>query len=64
VVSISDVIGAVKNISGLDIPKLVKHLSDNCGIKGFDEGNAVNPALLLIEECVVLIPPALGVVNK
>ena len=64
-IAINDVISAVKNISGLDIPKLVKHLPENCGIKGFDEGNAVNSALLLIEECVVLILPAPGgVVNK
>uniref|UniRef100_A0A453QLR4 Glutamate/phenylalanine/leucine/valine/L-tryptophan dehydrogenase C-terminal domain-containing protein n=1 Tax=Aegilops tauschii subsp. strangulata TaxID=200361 RepID=A0A453QLR4_AEGTS len=34
VVSIRDVIGAVKNSNGIDIAKLMKHSAENRGIKG------------------------------
>ncbi|XBI67537.1 hypothetical protein VPH35_046871 [Triticum aestivum] len=65
VVSIRDVTGAVKNSNGIDIAKLVKHLAENRGIKGFDGGDVVDPTSLLTEECDVLIPAALGgVINK
>uniref|UniRef100_A0A453MVQ6 Glutamate/phenylalanine/leucine/valine/L-tryptophan dehydrogenase C-terminal domain-containing protein n=1 Tax=Aegilops tauschii subsp. strangulata TaxID=200361 RepID=A0A453MVQ6_AEGTS len=65
VVSIRDVTGAVKNSNGIDIAKLMKHSAENRGIKGFDGGDAVDPTLLLTEECDVLIPAALGgVINK
>ncbi|KAG8061260.1 hypothetical protein GUJ93_ZPchr0003g16951 [Zizania palustris] len=65
VIAISDVTGAVKNNNGLDIPKIMKHSSENRGIKGFDGGDAIDPRSLLTEECDVLIPAALGgVINK
>jgi hypothetical protein len=65
VIAISDVTGAVKNSNGLDIAKLMKHSSENRGIKGFDGGDAIDPRSLLTEECDVLIPAALGgVINK
>uniref|UniRef100_J3LTM9 Glutamate dehydrogenase n=1 Tax=Oryza brachyantha TaxID=4533 RepID=J3LTM9_ORYBR len=65
VIAISDVTGAVKNSNGLDITKLMKHSSENRGIKGFDGGDAIDPRSLLTEECDVLIPAALGgVINK
>ncbi|XP_037463314.1 uncharacterized protein LOC119335274 [Triticum dicoccoides] len=65
VVSIRDVTGTVKNSNGIDIAKLMKHLAENRGIKGFDGGDAVDPTSLLTEECDVLIPAALGgVINK
>uniref|UniRef100_A0A0E0KK44 Glutamate dehydrogenase n=1 Tax=Oryza punctata TaxID=4537 RepID=A0A0E0KK44_ORYPU len=60
VIAISDVTGAVKNSNGLDIAKLMKHSSENRGIKGFDGGDAIDPRSLLTEECDVLIPAALG----
>ena len=65
VVAISDVSGAVKNVNGLDIPKLMKHSAENRGIKGFEGGDAVDSNSLLTEDCDVLIPAALGgVINK
>ena len=65
VVFIRDVTGAVKNSNGIDIAKLMKHSTENRGIKGFDGGDAVDPTSLLTEECDVLIPAALGgVINK
>uniref|UniRef100_A0A0D9W028 Glutamate dehydrogenase n=1 Tax=Leersia perrieri TaxID=77586 RepID=A0A0D9W028_9ORYZ len=60
VIAISDVTGAVKNSNGLDIAKLMKHSSENRGIKGFNGGDAIDPRSLLTEECDVLIPAALG----
>ncbi|KAM0924689.1 hypothetical protein ACQ4PT_004641 [Festuca glaucescens] len=65
VIAISDVTGAVKNINGLDIAKLMKHSAENRGIKGFEGGDAVDSSSLLTEDCDVLIPAALGgVINK
>jgi glutamate dehydrogenase (NAD(P)+) len=60
VVAVSDVTGAVKNSNGLDITKLLKHSKENRGIKGFDGGDSLDPNSLLIEDCDVLIPAALG----
>ncbi|CAN6281009.1 unnamed protein product [Urochloa humidicola] len=65
VIAISDVTGAIKNVNGLDIAKLVKHSAENKGIKGFSGGDAIDPNSLLTEECDVLVPAALGgVINK
>ncbi|PKA45818.1 Glutamate dehydrogenase [Apostasia shenzhenica] len=65
VVAVSDVSGAVKNRSGLDIERLVKHSIENRGIKGFSGGDSIDSNSLLTEECDVLIPAALGgVINR
>nr|XP_045088532.1 glutamate dehydrogenase 1, mitochondrial-like isoform X1 [Aegilops tauschii subsp. strangulata]XP_045088533.1 glutamate dehydrogenase 1, mitochondrial-like isoform X1 [Aegilops tauschii subsp. strangulata] len=56
---------AVKNTNGIDIANLMKHSAENRGIKGFDGGDAVDPISLLMEECDMLIPAALGgVINN
>ncbi|XP_068634104.1 glutamate dehydrogenase 1, mitochondrial [Aristolochia californica] len=60
IVAISDITGALKNSEGLDIPRLSKHSIENCGIKGFDGGDYIDPKDLLAEDCDVLIPAALG----
>ncbi|KAJ3707292.1 hypothetical protein LUZ61_010997 [Rhynchospora tenuis] len=65
VVAVSDVTGAIKNKDGLDIPKLLEYVVKNRGIKGFDGGDALDAKSLLVEDCDVLIPAALGgVINK
>lgn len=65
VVAISDITGALKNSKGLDIPRLVKHAIENRGIRGFDGGDPIDPKSLLVEDCDVLIPAALGgVINR
>lgn len=65
VVAVSDVSGAVKNSSGLDIQKLLKHSLENCGVKGFSGGDALDSNSVLTEDCDVLIPAALGgVINR
>lgn len=65
VVAVSDVTGAIKNEKGLDIPGLMKHVKENHGVKGFHGGDAVDPNSILVEDCDILIPAALGgVINR
>ncbi|KAG6480903.1 hypothetical protein ZIOFF_057491 [Zingiber officinale] len=65
VIAVSDVTGAIKNNKGLNIKELLKHSSENHGIRGFTGGEPIDPGSLLIEDCDVLIPAALGgVINR
>ncbi|PIA31001.1 hypothetical protein AQUCO_05300081v1 [Aquilegia coerulea] len=65
VTAVSDITGAVKNPNGLDIPALIKHKENNGTLKDFEGGDAMDPAELLVHDCDVLIPCALGgVLNK
>jgi len=64
-VAISDITGALKNTSGLDIPSIIKYSKENGKIKGYTEADAIDSESLLHEECDVLIPAALGgVLNR
>ncbi|XP_022720081.1 uncharacterized protein LOC111277911 [Durio zibethinus] len=65
VVAVSDITGAIKNRKGIDIPSLLKHAKENKGVKGFHGGNSIDPESILVEECDILIPAALGgVINR
>jgi glutamate dehydrogenase (NAD(P)+) len=65
IVAVSDISGAIKNSNGLDIPALMKHTKTNGGVKGFEAADSVDPKTLLLEDCDVLIPAALGgVLNR
>ncbi|KAI7987821.1 Glutamate dehydrogenase 2 [Camellia lanceoleosa] len=65
IVAVSDITGAVENPNGIDIPALLKHKDSTNSLKGFNGGDAMDPNNLLIHECDVLIPCALGgVLNK
>lgn len=65
VVAVSDVTGAIKNSNGLDIPSLLKHSREHRGVKGFHGGDAIDPNSILVEDCDVLVPAALGgVINR
>ncbi|KAJ7944673.1 Glutamate dehydrogenase [Quillaja saponaria] len=65
VIAISDITGAVKNPNGIDIPALLKHKEDTKSLKGFQGGDIMDPNDLLVHECDVLIPCALGgVLNR
>lgn len=65
IVAVSDISGAIKNRNGLDIPALMKHTKTNGGVKGFEAADSVDPKTLLLEDCDVLIPAALGgVLNR
>ncbi|KAK9121041.1 hypothetical protein Syun_018658 [Stephania yunnanensis] len=65
VIAVSDITGAVKNPDGIDIPSLIKHKVSTGTLNDFQGGDAMDPKELLVHECDVLIPCALGgVLNK
>ncbi|KAL5708606.1 glutamate dehydrogenase [NAD(P)(+)] [Ranunculus cassubicifolius] len=65
IVAISDVTGAIKNSEGIDIASLMKHTKEHRGVQGFNGADSIDPASILVEDCDVLIPAALGgVINK
>lgn len=66
IVAVSDISGAIKNSKGIDIPNLLKHVKElNEGIRGFNGGDVIDPNSILVEDCDVLIPAALGgVINR
>ena len=60
IVAVSDLSGAIRNSQGLDIEKLIAHVQVQGSLSGFAEAEAINPQTLLIEDCDVLVPAALG----
>jgi glutamate dehydrogenase (NAD(P)+) len=65
IVAVSDITGAIKNSKGLDIPSLLKHTKEQKGVKGFHGGDSFDSNSILLEDCDVLIPAALGgVINR
>ncbi|KAI7736989.1 hypothetical protein M8C21_005402 [Ambrosia artemisiifolia] len=65
VVAVSDISGAIKDKNGIDIPSLIKHVKEHKGVKGFSGANAIEPSSILVEDCDILIPAALGgVINR
>ncbi|KAL5748379.1 hypothetical protein ACOSQ2_025676 [Xanthoceras sorbifolium] len=65
VVAVSDITGAVKNPNGIDIPALLKHKDSTQSLKDFQGADAMDMNDLLIHECDVLVPCALGgVLNR
>ncbi|KAH7841391.1 hypothetical protein Vadar_029323 [Vaccinium darrowii] len=65
VVAVSDITGAVTNPSGIDIPNLVNHKEATGSLINFDGGVSMDQDEVLISECDVLIPCALGgVLNR
>ncbi|KVI08402.1 Glutamate dehydrogenase [Cynara cardunculus var. scolymus] len=65
VVSVSDISGAIKDNNGLDIPNLLKHVKEHKGVKGFGGANSIDANSILVEDCDILIPAALGgVINR
>ncbi|KAL6008327.1 NAD-dependent glutamate dehydrogenase [Asimina triloba] len=60
VVAVSDITGAIKNTNGLDIPALLEHKTEKGSLKDFKGGDAMDLNELLVHECDVLIPCALG----
>lgn len=65
IVAVSDITGAIKNSNGIDIPALLKHVKETRGVKGFHGGDPIDPKSILVEDCDILIPAALGgVINR
>ena len=65
IVAVSDITGAIKNSKGIDVPTLLKHVKETRGVKGFHGGDSIDPNTILVEDCDILIPAALGgVINR
>ncbi|XP_022036451.1 glutamate dehydrogenase A [Helianthus annuus] len=65
IVAVSEVTGAVKNPNGIDIPALLGHKEKTGSLSSFDGGDIMDADELLVHECDVLIPCALGgVLNR
>ncbi|XP_039142179.1 glutamate dehydrogenase 2, mitochondrial-like [Dioscorea cayenensis subsp. rotundata] len=65
IVAISDVNGAIRKPDGIDIPALSKHKAEGGLLKDFKDADIMDQNELLVQECDVLIPCALGgVLNK
>ena len=65
IVAVSDVTGAIKNNNGIDILSLLEHAEENRGIKGFDGADSIDLDSILVEDCDILVPAALGgVINR
>ena len=60
VIAVSDLTGAIRNLKGLDIDALLRHAKESGGISGFPGAESFDADKLLIEECDVLVPAALG----
>jgi glutamate dehydrogenase (NAD(P)+) len=60
VIAVSDVLGAVRDNDGLDIPALQEHVGRTRTVAGFARSTAIPPADLLSLKVDVLIPAALG----
>jgi glutamate dehydrogenase (NAD(P)+) len=65
IIAIGDVTGSIRNTAGIDIPALVKHRNEGHAMKDFDGAEVLDSTELLVHDCDVLVPCALGgVLNK
>ena len=65
IVATSDIKGGIFNGDGLDIPKLMEHVKETGSVVGFPGSKPVSNEDLLIADCDVLVPAALGhVINS
>jgi len=60
IVAISDLSGAIYNKDGIDIPALMRFSREQGAIKGFPGAESIAAESLLLTDCDVLIPAALG----
>ena len=65
IVAVSDTTGAIKNNSGINTPSLLIHSRKHRGIKGFQGADPIDANSVLVDDCDVVIPAALGgVINR
>ena len=65
IVAISDVHGAIRNDKGIEIPALFDHVKRFGTVKGFAAAQSCSHDDILVADCEVLVPAALGhVLNK
>lgn len=61
----SDITGAVTNPNGINVPELISHKEKTNSLVNFQGADGMDPNELLVHECDVLIPCALGgVLNR
>jgi glutamate dehydrogenase (NAD(P)+) len=60
IVGISDLSGAYYRPEGIDIPAALHHSIENKSLSGFDKAERISNDELLISECDLLIPAAMG----
>jgi glutamate dehydrogenase (NAD(P)+) len=60
VIALGDVTGSIRNMAGVDIPALMKHRNEGGHMKDFHGAEVIDSSELLVHECDVLIPCALG----
>lgn len=60
IIGISDVTGGYINEDGLDIPAALHHVIENRTLEGFEGAKKISNDDLLIQDCEMLIPAALG----
>ncbi|MBM4776593.1 MAG: glutamate dehydrogenase [Archangiaceae bacterium] len=65
IVAVSDVHGGVQNPKGLDVPALFDHVKKNGTVRGFTGGTPCRNEDVLVTDCDVLVPAAIGgVIDK
>ena len=60
VIAVSDVNGGVRSPHGLEVPALFEHVKRYGTVKGFQGGEACGRDDVLVADCEVLVPAALG----
>jgi glutamate dehydrogenase (NAD(P)+) len=60
ILAVSDVKGGIFNGDGLDIPSVIAHSEKTGSVVGFPGGKPIGNEELLLTECDVLVPAALG----
>jgi len=65
VTGISDASGALYNPNGLDVKAAEEYVTQNGSLKGWDQGDRIDPNEMLEMECDVLVPSAIDrVINE
>lgn len=59
VIAVSDIGGAIRNPSGLDLPALLEHVKKTRSVAGFPGAEPLDPSELLTQEVDILVPAAL-----
>jgi glutamate dehydrogenase (NAD(P)+) len=59
ILAVSDVTGGIYNGNGLDIPDVIRYVSEHKGVKGYPKAEPVTNDELLLIKCDILAPCAL-----
>jgi glutamate dehydrogenase (NAD(P)+) len=59
IVAVGDRYGSIRNMRGIDIPALMRHMAEGKLLKDFPAAEQIAPTELLLTPCTVLVPAAL-----